>query len=464
MQFDMIFVVPFHRRTGVGRCPPAWGALLLAGCMGVSPRPSTVLRPSEPDAPLGAQGPVETRRVPMLPKKSAPEIAGISPAPLTPLPKTEPAQPPLRPPQLPRLEPPEPPLRRPVELEVAAAPRQQLGTNATYRVVVRNTSNESIDEVLVRCQFDPPLAFPGSTMREVLRRLDNLSPGESRELPLSLVSTEPGRHCCRFVVLQHEDVRQVELASQQVCIEFVSRQLDMELVGPTRRTEGSRAEFTAILSNRSPQALNDVQATLSFDRALAPREASRGYQRKPAALVWNLGTIEPLESVHVQVDLDCRSTAHRACVMLEVQAAEFAAEHEEACLEIVAVPGTLDLRISDRDDPLDVGKAGQYEATVHNLGLQPARNVVLTATIPEHLRVLGANVSLGPETLPAQFTLEGGRLTFDTIATLAADATLVYTIDVEALRSGKTEIQASLTSSLSQKPVVASEPTLLQEP
>jgi len=141
-----------------------------------------------------------------------------------------------------------------------------------------------------------------------------------------------------------------------------------------------------------------------------------------------------MEKVQLQVEFECRTQAHRACIRVEVKGADVAAEHEEACVEVVPVPGTLDLRISDRDDPLETGRKGAYEVTVQNIGLQAARRIVLEAAVPENIAVGSVLVRVGDRPLSLKYSAEPGRLIFDPVGELAPNARLVYTFEVEALR------------------------------
>lgn len=430
-----------------------------AGTPSIASRPA----PANPAAP-----PAVARRVPTPP--AAPKIeddtnreplAGVAePRDRSPLPI------PLlgSPPQLPRLDVPEQTAGNGLELQVSAPLRTQVGGQVTYRVVVKNVSDAKVEDVAVRCRFEAPLIFPGSEQEEVACRIEQLAPGESKELLLSLVCHKTGSHSSSFRLTRRENERDVEVASKQVSVQFVDRQLDIALVGPSQRTEGSRAEFNATLVNRSARELTNVQVKMTFDRALAPREASQGYERRTGALSWSLGTLAPAETVTLQSEFECLSRAHRACVDLEVSAGEFASEREEACLEIVPVPGTLDLRISDRDDPLEVGKTGRCDVAVENIGLQPARNLVLTATVPAQVRIVGANVRLGNSAVPVQYAIRDGKIVFDLVGALPSESTLRYQIEIEALRPGTVELQASLTSSLSSVPLTVSEPMSIQTP
>src|SRR5262249_33742078 len=150
--------------------------------------------------------------------------------------------------------------------------------------------------------------------------------GEAKELTLSLGSSETGSHSCRFSVAAGT----AEVASRTVGVEFVSRRLQIGLWGPTQRTRGGRGEFTFLLGNHSAEMLTNVRAVLSHDKALVPIEASAGKKVQPGGLTWDLGTLQPMESLQLQVDFECRSLARRACVSLEVHAAEISSEHEEA--------------------------------------------------------------------------------------------------------------------------------------
>ncbi len=164
------------------------------------------------------------------------------------------------------------------------------------------------------------------------------------------------------------------------------------------------------------------------------------------------------------MEFECRTQAHRACIRVDVKGADVVAEHEEACLEVVPVPGTLDLRISDRDDPLETGRSGVYEVTVQNIGLQAARRVMLEAAIPENVKVRSVTVRVADRPLSLKYVSEPGKLIFDPVEQLAPNARLIYTFEVEALRAGPVEFRASLTSALSGTAVTVSEPTTIVDP
>jgi len=481
-----------NSRRSIGRFPLVWPVVVLAGCMTFSPPPrTTAWRAPDSPAPLGAADEFETRRpVP-------PSTAKIKPPQPTrelelPLPQTgvsSDEEGDLDPPpeivrsapdpskdsfpkigsgptieSIPKIEPDDVAVARPLEMTVVAPARKSPGGTATYRVTLRNTGDRPLEGLVVHCRFDEALLFAGSERREVVQRIERLPAGESKELALSLSSDQIGSHCCRFVVTRREGGSEVELAYRQVCVEFATRHVEIEIVGPSQRTEGSRAEFNIALSNNALRKINDAQVVVSFDKALVPREVSAEAEKKSSTLVWRLGALQPLEKVQLQIEFECRSQAHRACVFVDVTGTGVSGEHEEASLEIVPVPGTLDLRVSDRDDPLETGKTGAYEVTVQNIGLQPARRVVVEAALPENVQFQSARVQSGDATLDLKYTVEGRRVVFEPVEQLEPNARLVYTFEIEGLRAGPAEFRASLTSSLGSTIVTASEPTSIVDP
>lgn len=334
----------------------------------------------------------------------------------------------------------------------------------TYRLTVHNQSDEPVDEITVHCEFDEALIFGGSGKREVLNRVGQILPHETRELALSLLSEKTGTHCCRFTVKFKEQDREVEALWKSVCVEFVPRQLELSVQGPVQRTVGSRAEFNLYVSNRSAKVLSEARVSVAFDAALIPKEATAGAVQKPRSLVWDLQDLQPNEGVQLQVEFDCQTPARRACLTIEAEAKDLSGDQTEACVEVVPVPGVLDLRVSDRTDPVHVGKRGEYEVTVQNIGLQVVRKVRLEVAAPPHLKILSAKVVQDGQPIDLKYDREEGRLVFEPIDQLGPDARLAFVIEVEGVTAGKAEFVATLTSSLSRVAVSVAEPTGIVEP
>jgi hypothetical protein len=341
-----------------------------------------------------------------------------------------------------------------------------VGGFAEFRVAVQNGSDEPLDHLLVKCEFDESLTCPGKHGHAVQREIAQLAVGAEELIPLSLQSEVAGRHTVRFSLSVGQSDNRRVVDSQVVTVEFLPRRVDVQITGPEKRTPGSRAEYTLLVRNISDEPLHDVVVDLRHDAALAVREVSSEAKPSSSGVVWKLRTIAPFQEVPLQVEFDCRTTAHRACIAVEVTGANVAAENVEACLQIVPLPGLLDVRVSDIDDPIEVGGRGRYEITVQNIGLQTVRDVSLSVEITPELTLLSGGVDLGKEALPTKATVDDPRrsLVFEKIAELAPDEMLVYIIRVEGAGRGTAELTARVTSSSNQQPTVTVEPTEVIDP
>src|SRR5258708_31219699 len=200
-------------RSSIYGFPVVWLAVVLAGCMSMSPPPrATTWRPDAAPAPLGAQDPYHVRRpVPQAARRDTP--ARPLPGEALPLPKvkdhdfaeSDPDElpEPVRVPSergietapradggpsielLPTIEPDDVTAEQPLELTVVAPGRRQVRGSATYRVTLRNASDRPFEELVVHCRFGDDLAFSGTDRREVLQRIARLSPAEAKHTALS---------------------------------------------------------------------------------------------------------------------------------------------------------------------------------------------------------------------------------------------------------------------------------------
>ena len=430
-----------------------------------TPEPRTVPETSEPPASVTPEeGPTLNLKTEDSEPRTLPPLATTPATPV--LPKSNP-----------------PAARKPAKLEllVNVPKRKQVGSPAAYRLLVRNMGTETAEDVDIHCQFDPQLTFDNSEKREVRHRLGRLFPGESKELTLHLVAKSAGVHGCRFSVKSRQagdandrsaDQPGVEAVWKAVNVEFVSQQVQIEMLGPTLRTVGSRAEFNFKITNRSKKLLPKVRVVLQHDAAIAPAVVTQGATRDKLSLAWEVSDFKIDETAQFQVDFDCKTPAHRVCLQLDVSGNGIPDDRTETCLQILPVLGALDLQISDRDDPIVLGKRpdaeknapGRYEITVFNRGLQPAPQVRLDVNVSPLLKVLSAQVQTGAanqatKLLPLKYELTNGRLLFDAVPTLAPDDKLVYIVEVEGVSQGVADVRATLRSGLNNTAVSTSEPT-----
>ena len=329
----------------------------------------------------------------------------------------------------------------PLKIDVTSRSKRPLGEAVTFDVVVTNESEDVLKDVVVDVDFDRHLVFPGRDEKQLQKNLGELLPGQSQKMLLTLVSDSLGQHACRFEA-SAEGLPSVKRTTN---VTFVEPKLKLQLIGPERRTVGSRAEFTIKVANTSDQPIDDLKVTLNHDAALAPREATGGYQREATALHWTLGKIAPGEGVQMQAEFECRQMAENACVTVKARSESSAEEEIETCVTVVAVPGLLDLRISDRTDPVQTGQEAEYEVTVQNLGLQAISDVQLDLQTSEHLRLGNIEATIADKAIALTKTDDFGRGSLSLPSSLPPDVVLRLIVRAKALKPGDAELRVVAT-------------------
>ena len=341
----------------------------------------------------------------------------------------------------------------PLNLKIKGQGQRPVGGTVTFDVVVRNDGTETMANVLVNVEFEDALVFPGSEERRLKKNLGQLLPGQSREMRLTLTSNRLGQHECKFSVTADG----IDPIEQTAKVDFIDAKLLVRLVGPARRTVGSRAEFTVKVANTSDQPIEDLQVTLHHDAALTPHVATGGFQKEEHSLRWSLGRLEAGAGVQVQAEFDCRQLSEQACITAEARSEQLSAVAVEDCVTVVAVPGLLDLRVSDRTDPLKVGDDAEFEITVQNLGLQSVSEVQLDVQTSEHLQAGTHVAKLDDREVTLTQTDRDGTLRIALPNSLPPDATLKITLRAKVLRPGDAELRVVATVGPDGSPVETTE-------
>lgn len=372
----------------------------------------------------------------VIPKKIAPQPKLQQPEPESNLPQSRSDSKPLSGPRMSRPE-----TADRLEMTVDVIPKRQLGSGATFYLIIKNISDRAVRNVLLECEFDTEFLFPGRREKKIGQLLGTLQPGESKEISLTLYSDSLGSHCCRFRAIADNE----ELVWKSVCVEYEKKQLDLSIIGPSTRTIGSRAEYIVKLSNVSDVDLNNVQAVISYDQVLTPREASIGSQRDAGKLKWSLDTIRKGEGVQLQVEFECEVAAEHACLRVNVDSPDLPKELVSACLKVTPPQGVFDIQVKDTKDPITRGEETVYEVSIENRGLQPAKDISFQAKIPSMFRVVSIEAHQGNQKLNLRPEVNQNILKVSPVRELPADAFLRYTIQVKAIGSGDGEFEATIS-------------------
>lgn len=347
-----------------------------------------------------------------------------------------------------------------LELDIEAPASEQVDSGVTFRLTVRNAADVPVAGVVVECEFDDALVFPGREEKKVVQALERIPAGASRQLALTLFSRQTGEHCVRFTVT----VGGAEAVWKSVCIDFTEKRLDVTLLGPSRRTLGTRAEFTAKLLNTSARPVSGVRVAVMYDeRVLAPRAGTTGARRSRGRMSWNLGTLQPGDGLQLQVEFECIAAAPRAPLRLRADAADMPTRVVGAELAVNRAAGGIEVQVCDRRDPLGVGEQTEYLVTVRNRRREPLRRVQLTARVPQSLRLRSADLYRNLRQTAAAQRSTAAKAEFPPIGRLEPGESVTYRIRADGVRPGDGWFSATVRHALQEGGLEVFEATTVNE-
>ena len=194
------------------------------------------------------------------------------------------------------------------------------------------------------------------------------------------------------------------------------------------------------------------------ERPTAPElvfvEATDGGRPQGREVVWNVGDLPPggrkllhLTTTSPRPTPKAANTATAAARAGGDAAAEVRVQ-ANADLAVLGLPAYR-MTVEDRDDPVEVGGRTAYRVMVTNTGSLPGERVQVTATFPAEMRLVTA---IGPTT----YSVNGARVAFTPLATLAPGQTLTYVVEVEAA-AGRRAIPGGADDAAPAPPVVRGE-------
>jgi len=122
-----------------------------------------------------------------------------------------------------------------------------------------------------------------------------------------------------------------------------------------------------------------------------------------------------------------------------------------APLLVEGIPAVL-LEVIDIDDPIELDTNETYEIKVINQGSADGTNIVIECVVPvEQVFVSGKG--------PTPSRLEGDRIIFAPLPSLAPKAEAVYRVIVKGTQEGDVRFKVNLTSDQLERPVEETEST-----
>jgi uncharacterized repeat protein (TIGR01451 family) len=365
--------------------------------------------------------------------------------------------------------------KRPVlDIEVRGSETGQVGGEARFEVIIRNTGDAEATGLVINDRFDAGLRHPGDNLgtRTIDKRLSaTIPPGQSHTEYITFEIVGAGNLCHDVSVRSAQGAD----AAKRACINVPMRDLEqmpgMEVRkdGPRLSTVGETVLFTLSVKNTGAIPLTNVEVLDEYDAALDPRPRTEGYTTVPSndgrsRFIWRIPRLEVGAVQRFEVDCVCEAPKQRACSIASVTAQGgdeigLVPSADEHCMEIVesrtpgaggaadVIPpadggsGRLRLSIWPYNPKPIAGSRATYQFFIENGASSPDEQVQLSVSFPPELVPDMATVQAD---VAAQ--LVGNELQFNPVAMIRANERLSFTVTTSVRRAGIVNVTAKAVS------------------
>jgi uncharacterized repeat protein (TIGR01451 family) len=276
--------------------------------------------------------------------------------------------------------------------------------------------------------------------------LGDLAAGETKAIELPLKLTKPGQYTNTATATADDGLKSeatANLAARQAVLEVVK-------AGPKQTYVGVPYGYDITVSNKGDADAKNVVVTDTLPAGVSAMEASDGGKIENGKVTWTLSQLDKATAKQLKLTVrgvdvgNARNTvsAQSDCAATATVAAD---------TQLVGIPAIL-LEVIDNPDPVMVGGETTYTIAVTNQGSAVATNVKLVAELEaqmEHVASQGATAG----------KLDGAKISFEPLATLAPKAKAIYTVKVKAKDAGDVRFKTTMTSDQLGRPVEELEST-----
>lgn len=339
-----------------------------------------------------------------------------------------------------------------------------VGESMPFQVTVTNASDMPANKVRLRARLDQGLEGPNKL--DVLEQtIPTLAPGESKTVNLPVNASKAGK----FLVQANATADGNLIAPPRTAsITVQDAQLAVTLHGGGRAYVGQEMNWKLVVRNTGESSLGNIVLKANLPPEVTFVSATDGGEINGRQVIWNLGQAPARSDRSVGITVQCDRLVSKGVLAATVAAnpvnvrdgvvrpvsmvKPLASHSAELPFEVIGVPA-LQVNVRDSDDPVGVGARTTYTVRVKNTGSLAANQVVLSALVPSNMRALRAN---GPG---RSGKIDGDRIEYPAIESLAPGAESTFVVEVEGLVPGDSRFRAEVRSPVLKQPLRAEEPT-----
>jgi uncharacterized repeat protein (TIGR01451 family) len=321
-----------------------------------------------------------------------------------------------------------------------------IGDNVAFQIAISNPGSGIATGVVVEVDVPEQLMHEGG--REIMSDRFDLQPNQTLRKDLVLKAVHPGtvEHVVRVVGDANLS------AEHRTQLEVVAPSLQIGIQGPARRYLQRQATYQITVANPGTAAAQSVSLVAYLPQGLqfVSTEKKGQYDQQKHAVSWSLEELPPGEGDTVALSALPVDTGDQKLRVQGTAALDLSAARDHTT--VVDALTEIDFKVSDENDPIEVGTETTYEIRVINHGSKIATNVQLAALLPPQMQ---ARKSDGP----TRAQRDGDQIVMEPIPQLRPGEEIVYQLTVRGLQAGDHVIRVQVASAESATPVTKEEST-----
>ena len=268
------------------------------------------------------------------------------------------------------------------------------------------------------------------------RNVGIMEPDANHYFPLDAITDKGGLHTYTIKATGSDGVT----ADAKATVKVLVPKLSIVATGPKQRYVGTKADYTATVTNSGEVPLTDVVVSLKTPTGLTGSALNTSIPTlaigESKTLAWH-GLVEQAGSLRPTFEAK----------------GPYQTKASDDALTIVEGIPAIRVELIDLDDPIRVGDETTYEIRVTNTGSASDSQLTLACQLPAQMKFVSAKG-------PVKFThTDKNRVVFDSIATLAPQTEARFLVTVKTTAAGDTRFQAVIKSSHLSTPVTNEEST-----
>lgn len=333
-----------------------------------------------------------------------------------------------------------------LEISQSSAQTVLAGNQLGITITITNPGTGAASGVVLEENVPGNFAHPAG--KELEFEVGTLKPGESRQLDLVLNAVAAGR--VQNVLRARADGNLT--AEHAVELEVVAPKLQVAMTGPKLRYLERPAKYTVSVSNPGTAPAHEIDVVTYLPKGLKFVEANNAgqYDSTRHAVFWNLQELPPSQTGTVElVALPIEAGDQR--LRVEGSASKGLTAEDESTVRVEGLAAIF-FEVADVADPIEVGKQTTYEIKVVNQGSKEAKNIQVTAALPQGLRAVAADGEV-----PGQ--VQGQQVVFQPIARIDPKQTVRLQVQVQGTMPGDQRIRVQVRTDGIPDPITKEEST-----